>query len=298
METFKIAGLGELLFDVLGTDEHLGGAPVNFACHAQSLGAEGLVISTIGQDDRGTRALDLLRKKGMQTQGISVLPEYQTGFVSASLDQFGVATYHFPDNVAWDHLLLAPYVRKICGELDAVCFGSLAQRSADSRKTILDFLDLLPARAARIFDVNLRQNFYNTKILLDSLERCTILKLNDEELQVIAKMFEIEGDEDTLLGRLVERFELQLGVLTRGGAGSILVGCGSESIHPGYPSEIVDTIGAGDAFTAAVTLGFLQKKSLTEINEHANKVAAWVCGRSGATPQLPEKLKLIGVRSC
>ena len=293
MGILKIAGIGELLFDVLGDAEHLGGAPVNFACHSESLGAQGLVITSVGMDDRGARALNLLGQRGMGTQGISVLDDYPTGFVSASLDQNGIASYHFPDDVAWDHLKLTDHVRLTCSELHAVCFGSLGQRSPQSRQTILDFLNQLPPETLRVFDVNLRQNFYSREILVDSMKRCTILKLNDEELPVIAEMLELEGDDVTLLGRLVKRFALQLGILTRGGKGSLLVGADCESNHPGIPGEIVDTIGAGDAFTAAVTLGFLLKKSLEEINEHANRVASWVCGQSGATPQLPEELKLI-----
>lgn len=300
MKKYAIAAIGELLWDVLPTAEVLGGAPVNFAYHVTALGAEGIPVSTVGNDLRGARALAELRRRGVETAGISVAEGRPTGYVDISLDIEGMATYRFPAEVAWDCLQVNGFVRDLQDRLDAVCFGTLAQRSAESRRTIRDFLDGLRPGTVRIYDVNLRQNFYSREIVESSLNRADILKLSDEELPVLAKLLGLGGEKKRLwLKLLLERFGLSLAILTRGSRGSFLLTPAGSSDHSGIATAIADTadtIGAGDAFTAAVAIGYLEKMALGHINDLANRLAAYVCTRQGAMPDIPESLKMTGGR--
>ncbi len=288
-----VMGIGEILWDVLPGGEQLGGAPANFSYHAAALGAIGLPVSTVGSDNRGRRAIEELQNKGMAIEGITVSTEYPTGYVEARLDGQGVATYHFPDDTAWDHLIVSAWATRKGSMASAVCFGSLAQRSADSRRAIGDFLAGLPDTVLKVFDINLRQDFYSKGIIDRSLVQANILKLNDEELPVIARLFELQGNEGQMLSSLCDRYGLQLAILTRGGHGSLLVTKETLSDHAGISTDLVDTIGAGDSFTAAVVVSFLLGLPLDEINTHANRLAAYVCSQSGAMPIIPESLRLI-----
>ncbi len=293
MDRQLLIGLGELLWDVLPGGEQLGGAPANFSYHAAALGAVGLPVSTVGMDERGERALRELEAKGLSTAAITVTDRYPTGYVEATLDDRGVATYPFPDDVAWDHLEINDTARAAATTAAAVCFGTLCQRSADSRRVIDDFLRHLPPSAVKVFDVNLRQHFYSPEIVRTSLERADIVKLNDDELPVLAGFLQLTGDASNQLGQLRQRFGLRLAILTRGGQGSLLVSASEISDHPGIAVSLVDTIGAGDSFTAMVTVGMLLGLPLTEINDRANRLAAWVCGRPGAMPAIPAEFRLI-----
>ncbi len=288
-----VIGIGEILWDVLPGGEQLGGAPANFSYHAAALGAVGLPISTVGSDIRGRLALEHLQKRGMAIGGITISPDYPTGYVEARLDRQGVASYHFPDDIAWDHLVVNDWAARMGQIASVVCFGSLAQRSTDSRRAIGDFLAGLPDAVLKVFDINLRQNFYSKEIIEQSLARANILKLNDEELPVIARLFDLQGDDGQMLGSLRDRYGLQLVILTRGGHGSLLLTKESRSDHPGLPADLVDTIGAGDSFTAAAAICFLFGLPLDEINGHANRLAAYVCGQSGAMPVIPDSLRLL-----
>lgn len=292
MKNYAIAGIGELLWDVLPDKEVIGGAPINFAYHATAIGARGLPISTIGQDDRGRRALKELQKRGVDIAAISLSDHYSTGYVTATIDEKGVATYVFPDDVAWDHLQINDYAKTVQNELDAVCFGSLVQRSEISRQTIYAFLDGLNHRTVKVFDINFRQNFYSREIIEASLRRTDILKLNDEELPTLVKLLELQKKGGEWLAHLVDRFHLKMAILSRGSNGSVLMTPHELSEHPGIATDIVDTIGAGDSFTAAVTIGYLQGLSLDDINDKANKLAAYVCSCQGAMPLLPNVQKI------
>lgn len=293
MKQFFIAGLGEILFDVLADSEEIGGAPVNFAYHAGRLGADGAAISTIGDDDRGRRACNELMNRDLCLSGMSIDREHATGYVEARLDDQGVATYYFPDDIAWDHLKLNDTAMNFATQVDAVCFGTLAQRSGESRKAIQTFLDAAP-QALKVYDMNLRQDFYSKKIIAESLERADVLKLNDDEIKVVASMFSLEGCERDMLKKLHEDFKLKCSVLTRGDKGSLIISAEGEVEHPGIAvKEIADTIGAGDSFTASVVIGLLLGHSLAEISEHANKLAAHVCTCKGAMPAIPAEFKLI-----
>ncbi len=292
MKKYTIAGIGELLWDVMGDIEEIGGAPINFAYHVTALGARGIAISTIGQDKRGKRAIAELHKRGLEVEAISYSDMHITGYVAATLDGKGVATYNFPDDVAWDHLDINSFAQKIQSQLDAVCFGSLAQRSHSSRRAIHLFLDDLSDHTLKVFDVNLRQNFYSIEIIESSLQYADILKLNDEELPILAKLLHIEGPKNQRLSVLINRYNLKMAILSRGANGSILQTSEDFSEHPGITTPIVDTIGAGDSFTAAVTIGYLQQLDLNDINEKANRLAAYVCSQQGAMPPIPDFLDI------
>lgn len=293
MKKIVIAGIGEILWDVLADIEELGGAPVNFAYHTNALGAEGVAISTVGDDKRGEAALQQLKSRGVTTECVSVVSGAVTGYVKADIDDQGVATYTFPDDVAWDAIVINEKAREAAKRLDAVCFGSLGQRSQRSRQAIQGFLKGLDKKVIKVFDLNIRQNFYSREIIEHSLEIADVLKLNDDEIVVIKKMFDLDGTAEQVLRKLVDRFGLMLCVLTRGGHGSLLVTANNVSEHAGYNADVVDTIGAGDSFTASTIIGLLQKKDLDAINDHANRIAAYVCSQQGAMPPVPPQYRLI-----
>lgn len=293
MEKLVIAGIGEILFDILGDNEELGGAPVNFAFHCNELGARGYPVSTIGEDRRGEKALAQLRKRNLATSCITTVPQYPTGYVTATIDEQGVASYDFPDEIAWDHLRINSEAKHLAHRLDAVCFGSLAQRSQESKNVIHDYLASTPDKTLKVFDLNLRQNFYSRDSILASLQVANLLKLNDEELPVLAQMTGINGDDRQQLVSLCQQFGLDMTMLTRGGSGSLLVTPEQSSDHPGIkPAKLADTIGAGDSFTATAVICYLLGIELDEINEMANRVAAFVCSRQGAMPALPDYLQI------
>ena len=293
MKQFFIAGLGEILFDVLADSEEIGGAPVNFAYHAGRLGADSAAISTIGDDERGRRATNELMDRELCLSGVSIDREHATGYVEARLDDQGVASYYFPDDIAWDHLKLNDIAKGFATQVDAICFGTLAQRNEKSREAIHAFLDAAP-QALKIYDINLRQKFYSKETIAQSLERTDVLKLNDEEIAVVAPMFGLEGCERDMLRTLQDEFDLKCSVLTRGDKGSLIIKGAEEVEHPGIGvKNIADTIGAGDSFTASVTIGLLMELPLDQISEHANRLAAHVCSCKGAMPAIPAEFKLI-----
>lgn len=288
MKRFIIAGIGEILWDVLPESEVIGGAPVNFAYHVTALGAKGVPVSTIGRDLRGERALVELQMRGVDISAISILDEFATGYVTVFVDEEGKAIYDFPHDLAWDHLLINEYAENLQGQLDAVCFGTLAQRSPHSRRTIHAFLDNLRPETVKVFDINLRQDFYSAQVIEDSLQRTDVLKLNEEELPVLANLLALRGPTDQWLSVLVQQYGLAMAILSRGDKGSILQTSENCSKHLGIITHVEDTIGAGDAFTAAVTIGYLQGLALRDINEQANRVAAYVCSQRGGMPPMPD----------
>lgn len=287
---YMVTGIGEVLWDIVGGHETLGGAPVNFAYHAGQLGAQSWPVSAVGVDKRGRRAIASLQSHGIATDHIIEVEGVMTGYVMAAVDGDGVASYTFPDNVAWDHLQIAPKTLELAARLDAVCYGSLAQRSARSREAIHRFLGALPPTALKIFDLNIRQDFYSKNIIHDSLITADILKLNDDELTLMAGLEDLSGAEEEQMRQLMERFDLSLVALTRGAGGSFLMSPDQVSEHPGFTTEVVDTIGAGDSFTAVTAIGVLNGYSLQRINEQAGRVAAYVCSKKGAMVDLPDSL--------
>jgi len=288
---FLVVGLGEILWDVLPDGKQLGGAPANFAYHSHVLGVEGVVVSCVGQDELGKEILESLTNLGLSTDYVAIDAEHPTGTVTVELDSEGNPEYTIHEDVAWDFIPSTPELMELAAKADAVCFGSLSQRSQTSQETVRQFLEATHSGCIRVYDINLRQQYYSKEIIDDMLTRAEVLKLNDEELPVVSSLLGIEGEDNAVLGSILKRYGLRLIVLTRGGEGSLLFGDGEISICRNFDAiEIADTVGAGDAFTAAVTTGLLRGKKLDEINKFANRLAGFVCTQVGATPKVPESL--------
>ncbi|MCX6910211.1 MAG: carbohydrate kinase [Verrucomicrobia bacterium] len=289
--SFKVLAVGEILWDLLPSGKQLGGAPANFAYHAHALGAEARVFSRVGGDPLGREILDRLRALGLPTGGVGMDATAPTGTVSVELAADGQPRFTIHENVAWDRLVADEASLTFAAQADAVCFGSLAQRSEPSRRAIRALVTATPATALRVFDINLRQQFYSREVVEESLRLANVLKLNDTELPVLAAMFGLGDSVREQLVALAHRFALRAVALTRGAHGSVLLADGVWSEHTGLTVKVVDTVGAGDAFTAAMALGLLAGRPLDDINRHANEVAAYVCSQPGATPALPQSLR-------
>lgn len=292
MKSFTAAGIGEILWDMLPGGRQLGGAPANFAYHFKALGGESLTVSRVGDDEPGAAALAQLKEYGLDVSAVTLDPKHITGRVDVLVDENGIASYEFPDDVAWDHIEANDAATRALPTLDAVCFGTLAQRSPVSRRNITDMLEALPQNTLKIFDINLRQNFFSQELIESSLRMANVLKINDEELAVVGDMLDILGTEKDRMSRLIEQFSLKLGVLTRGENGSLLMTPDEFSDLPGIAATVRDTIGAGDSFTAAMALGWMKKKPLDDINRRAAQVAAHVCSQAGAMPRMPDNLRI------
>lgn len=290
MATRKIVGLGEVLYDVLPDGAKLGGAPANFAFHVNQFGFEALAVSAVGNDELGDRALQTFSSVGLEYMIPRV--DYPTGTVNVSLDGHGVPTYTFAPDVAWDHLKLTPEIMETAANCRAVCFGSLAQRGEESRRAILGFLDATPADCLRIFDINLRQHFYSEEVIIESLKRANVLKINDEELDVVAPLLGITSHDEEDRGRqLAEKYDLRMVILTAGTRGSSVFAPDLKS-HLDTPRvKVADTVGAGDSFTSSFTAAMLAGKSIPEAHRLAVDVSAFVCTQAGAMPTIPDSLK-------
>jgi fructokinase len=286
-----VIGIGELLWDLLPSGPRMGGAPANFACHAKALGARAKVVSRVGDDGPGAKLIENLIELGMPVSGISIDPAHPTGAAGVRLMGDGQPAFTIEPDVAWDHLVSDRQLEALFKQADAVCFGTLAQRSAASAETIRGLVALSGPEALRIFDVNLRQNHFTTETVAASLELSDVLKLNDAELPQIAGMLGISGKVRECLAALVSRFGLRLVAYTRGADGSILFDGREWCEQNGFTVEVRDTIGAGDSFTAAVAMGLLKQWPIARIAEAATEVAAHVCSCSGAVPELPESIR-------
>lgn len=285
-----IVGLGEILWDVFPDGAKFGGAPANFASHAAALGGDVRMVSGVGRDELGDAALQTLKKKQLSTDFIQQPENFPTGAVQISVDAAGRPTYEFGRDEAWDHLLWSDALAELARDTDAVCFGTLGQRGRISRQTIQRFVAATRSDCLRVFDINLRPPFVSLPDVDASLRLATVLKLNDDELPVLAEHYGLTGSPIDQLKLLAQRFALRAVVLTRGADGAVLLRGDEISERPGQSVVVKDTVGAGDAFTAAVTLGLLRGLPLDVINRHASRVAAFVCSRAGATPQLPTEL--------
>lgn len=287
-----VAGIGEVLWDIYPDGDHFGGAPANFASHAASLGAESWMVSAVGTDALGDHALEMLADHRVISELVARDAEHPTGQVLVTLGNAGVPRYEIALETAWDHLTWSDDLAAFAERCDAVCFGSLAQRSLKSRSTIQRFVQALPGDALRIFDVNLRQRHYDRETIDASLHLASAVKLNDEELPVIAALLGMSARAPRdLMRELMRRYHLRLAALTRGPNGALLLDERGEDECAAPPTMVVDTVGAGDAFTAALVVDLLGGVSLSEINRHANAVASFVCSHPGATPSIPEGLR-------
>lgn len=282
--------IGEVLWDLLPAGKRLGGAPANVAAHAAQLGLRAAAISAVGDDPDGLEILQRLRSMNVNAQGVRVIPELPTGTVDVKLDQAGVPTFTICAPAAWDAIVVDQMAQGLIKSADAVVFGSLAQRDARSRKAIGQALEACSPGCLRLFDVNLRRPFYSREIVASSLDRANALKLNDEELPLISEMLGLGDSEDQRLYALRDRYRLDLVIYTKGAKGSRIITTTADEQHPGYPASVVDTVGAGDAFTATVIAGWLQGLELKRLQELANRVAAYVCSQAGAVPRLPGSL--------
>ncbi len=296
METGKVfdrgcvaVGLGEILWDMLPGGKRLGGAPANFAYHCHALGAEAKVLSAIGDDALGREVIDELNAKGIDVDGIGT-NAHPTGTVEVSVSDSGNARYTFKENAAWDHIELSEGAEKLARRCDAVCFGSLAQRAAVSRKSIEGFLSRTRPDCLRVFDINLRQSYYSRDIIESSLMRANVFKLSDDELEVLRSLLDLLGSAEAALRQILVRYELDLIALTAGAAGSTMLDAEHIDHCRGILVEVKNTVGAGDSFTAMMAMGRLCGLGLDEINRLAGKAAAFVCTQDGAMPALDAEL--------
>lgn len=286
-----VVGMGEVLWDMLPEGKKIGGAPANFAYHVSQFGLPSCVVSAVGEDALGKEILDNFTSKGLNCH-IATVP-YATGTVQVSIDQAGVPQYEIKENVAWDNIPYTPALEALARRTKAVCFGSLAQRSVVSRNTIGSFLDAMPENDETlvVFDVNLRQGFYNKEILCNSMKRCNILKINDEELIQVSRMFGYPGiDLQDKCWIFLGKYNLKMLILTCGINGSYVFTLGNISFLPTPKVEVADTVGAGDSFTAAFISSILKGKSVAEAHALAVQTSAYVCTQKGAMPVLPQQL--------
>lgn len=287
-----VVGMGEALWDVLPEGKKIGGAPANFAYHVSQFGLNSRVVSAVGEDKLGTEILDNFRAKQLNCM-IETVP-YPTGTVQVELDAEGVPCYDIKEGVAWDNIPFTPALADLARQTRAVCFGSLAQRSVVSRQTINSFLDAMPQddNVLKIFDVNLRQSFYTKEILCNSFSKCNILKINDEELVTVSRMFGYPGiDLQDKCWILLAKYNLKMLILTCGVNGSYVFTPGNVSFVETPKVEVADTVGAGDSFTATFVAAILKGLCVQEAHKLAVKVSAYVCTQNGAMPELPESLK-------
>jgi len=286
---YIVAGIGEVLWDQLPQGDVLGGAPVNVAYHAGQLGAESYIISAIGKDKLGDEIIFRLKAKSINLLISRVANP--TGTVKVTLDDKGVPDFVITDDVAWDYIELTAESTDLASRLDAVCFGSLAQRNNVSHVAITRFLSLVPEKALKIFDINLRQNFYTRQLINDSLLISNVLKINDEELLIIAKLYGWKGNEEYLCRKLLDNYELKLLAYTCGACGSYLYSRDETSFIKSPVVKVKDTVGAGDSFTAALMVSFLNGYTLSECHSLAVDIAAFLCENEGAMPEYSKELR-------
>lgn len=287
-----IVGIGEALWDVLPEGKTLGGAPANFAYHVSQFGLHSCVVSAIGNDKLGHEIIENFDSKKLHHQLASV--PYDTGTVIVGLDNVGVPCYTIKENVAWDNIPFTPELEELAHHTRAVCFGSLAQRSAVSCQTINRFLDTMPGGEGqyKVFDINLRQNFYTEEIISNSLQKCNILKINDEEFLIISRLFGYPDiDMENGCEMILEKYNLEMLILTCGADGSYVFTSNNDVSFIETPEvDVADTVGAGDSFTAAFIASILKGKSVPDAHRIAVNVSAYVCTQNGAMPVLPKKI--------
>lgn len=287
MKKNNIIGLGEILWDIFPERKILGGAPANFAYHASQFGFDGYAVSAVGNDLLGKEIIDSLTEKRLNY--VLEATQYPTGTVQVTLNANGIPNYEITENVAWDNIPFTKQMEKLASECKAVSFGSLAQRNEVSRETINRFIDKVPNDAFKIFDINLRQHFYTREIIDNSLKKCNILKINEEEIIVIGKLFNwLETEELKIAKRLIHEYNLNILVLTKGEFGSYVLTPKETFFRETPKVHVADTVGAGDSFTGAFVAALLSGESITKAHQLAVEVSAYVCTQHGAMPKLPD----------
>lgn len=284
----RIVAMGDGLWDLFPDGPRFGGATANYACHASRLGADVHMVSGVGEDERGEALLQVYRKHGVNTDLIQVLKDYPTGVVHVELTENGLPTFTIGENAAWDHWEWNIEIERTVRTADALYFGTLGQRGLSAREGIRRALEIAKAiKIPRILDINLRTPFYDDILIRDSIALCSVLKVSDEELQRVCEACEIDSSQSVvnLLSEFRSRFGLDLVVMTRGAKGAMLIHSDGLVEHPGVPATVVDTVGAGDSFTASTTIGLLEGKEYAETLADACQVAAGVCSHAGAVPE-------------
>lgn len=287
-----VTAIGEILWDVFPTGARFGGAPANFACSVAGIAGErvqSVMVSAVGADELGSQAISELSSRRVNTRFVE-RSDKPTGRVDIELDASGSASYQFAQDSAWDNLHWSTALHDLARRADVVCFGTLGQRSDRSRETIQKFVAATSGECLRLFDVNLRPPFYSETDILSSLELANVLKLNDEELRLLAELCKLSGTEVELLQGLAAKFQLQTVALTRGARGAVIVQGKRVDDCPGIETNVVDTVGAGDAFSATLAIGLLEGKDLADINQLACEIASFLCSQAGATPSIPRRL--------
>ncbi|MFA6126866.1 MAG: carbohydrate kinase [Bacteroidales bacterium] len=282
-----VTGIGELLWDMLPSGIQLGGAPCNFAFHARQAGCDSLVISAVGKDKLGDELLQKLHQLDLSDRYIQKI-SFPTSTVSIRLNENGHPDYTIHEQVAWDFIQWNSQIKELAGKLDAVCFGSLAQRNRISQETIVSLILATRPDCLRIFDINLRQHYYSREIVVQSIMLADVLKLNDDELPAVAEFTGLSGDVRNQLTDLLIKLKLKYIVYTMGSKGSIIVNDREYSFVEAPSVKVADTVGAGDAFTAVFTAGILRGLPLSQVHRKATEIAALVCTKKGATPELPD----------
>ncbi|MCU0719926.1 MAG: PfkB family carbohydrate kinase [Pirellula sp.] len=286
---FQIVGIGEILWDVFPDQDRFGGAPCNFACSASELaGSEAAVdfVGAVGEDTYGKRGVDSLGSRGVNTKSVQS-HKTPTGRVTVKLDDSGAASYVFDSESAWDFLTWNLGLEQLASKCDAVCFGTLGQRGTVTKETIRHFVKLVPHTSLKVLDINLRAPYFDERLILESIALANVLKLNETELPIVANACHCSGSEKSILLQLTEKFKLNTIALTKGESGAVLVSRGTWCQLPSRVVEVADTVGAGDAYTAAMVLGLLYGNDVESINRKAIEVASFVCTQSGATMPFP-----------
>lgn len=281
-----VVGLGEILWDVFPERKVLGGAPANFAYHASQFGFNGYAVSAIGNDLLGKEILKSLEEKELNY--LIEQTDFPTGTVKVQLDGRGIPSYEITENVAWDNIPFTTRLENLAKNTTTVCFGSLAQRNEVSRATIHKFLDLMPADSLKVFDINLRLKYFSKDIIIDSLNKASALKINDEEIVKIAEIFELQGTDEELCQQLLDKYKLKFLILTKGTRGSYVLTPYEKSFLATPKVTIADTVGAGDSFTAAFVASYLNGRSIAQSHQLAVEVSAYVCQQHGAMPRLAD----------
>lgn len=282
-----IVGLGEILWDIFPERKVIGGAPANFAYHVSQFGYNGYAVSAVGDDLLGKEILECLAEKELNY--LIETTDYPTGTVNVKLNKEGVPEYEICENVAWDNIPFTAKAENLAKNTGTVSFGSLAQRNNVSRKTIKKFLKNMPENSLKIFDINLRQHFYTKELIHESLELSNILKINDEEIMLVAGLYDYKiNNEQDICKRLLENYNLDIIILTKGTDGSFVFTQKETSYQPTPKVHVADTVGAGDSFTAAFVASYIRGERIQDAHQLAMEVSAYVCTQHGAMPELPD----------
>ncbi len=288
-----LVGVGEILWDLLPNGRKLGGAPANVVCHGRQFGLRCAMFSAVGDDELGKEALSQLQQRELQVDSVQIDKTHPTGTAGVQLDNAGKSNFTITENVAWDYLHMSPTSSLLAQTADAVVVGTLAQRAPVSRTAIHAFLSAAKPNCLVVFDINLRQNYYDKESLLSTIAKSKIVKVSDDEWPAVALLLNLPVDPVAGATALQSDYNLQLVALTRGGAGSVLISNDDVLTNHGIQATVADTIGAGDSFTATMITGLLRNVPLNRIQDAASHVAAYVCSQHGATPQLPENLRAL-----